>query len=1529
NTQLWRLQVDAVTRCAFPSRPMHLLAQLQEVGPDSITEPSPLLTNSADRSQPAAPGQAYGPGTTYLCQDTHAVRCHLLADTTKTLSLPQWVLLPGWQYHPAPLNLVGTAASNWAWFEVTEPPIPLTWQDCQHLLQLASDPLYPIMKFKRVSLHSPLGRPSIHQSPMDSGIPIPTETCGRQELEHRIARHLQQPVLTANASLSHNAADFIPFLTVVGHILHKTEPFAVPDRPSLTTFFVKIRIQEAFVQPTSTWPQQPPLTATDDASIAVTKSMTLVCQVPKVDPLYTSINDNRRYVFFAVAYQVWDTKAAVRTPCLVYTAQSNCLLLKGPATSLSLAFPDLHALRMSPQKKLVTWPQPQPSSPLYMGLASRCHKHRIMTYQGEITRVIDTLLGLFELDHKFMLCLMTWPPYHPWYPFRHGTVIKLHNAHMGLPAYPLRFWSACDGESSTPLPLYPPSMVGAPSIMKSGAPEAIMWGCLTTQITPVRFSMYTATTIGRPSASLVQLIQTQVPPTIRCYLGIMDQLMLVDCIWQLERGIGANQARGTDRERFITVLEWVLQYLAPNTNSAPYTPATFNHHLQHPATDLVTDYLLHGLQEAPGQGPLLTCGSPALLCHYVPPLVLPSQIMQWVRRHESTLWDKDATAFDGDVFCFNTSIRIVPSTYWHGRPSTLMGTITREESHPHGAGWVLLTDAQGAQLPLVPLWRQSDGGVVFRAPVCQNQLWAFDQFDLVVERLDILQVDKRGTSDHQLADPVPCISAGTCSDSGYVASRCGHHFYRVYARVAMRDSTQLRWSSPMLAPQPSAAYGLPKKWEHLFTAEARRTLHPTHHHHVEQQSLRWLLFIPTYVYYPQWRVGVAPHPGAFQGWVDGYAFSLILDSNLPAELASQTRPSQIYPFACVGAKLRSPTYARAYIAYPNAVDANVAAIAEGVPYLLEACLVEDVSSQQPPQFPMLTTAETHLANASRIVATQVIPVMLVTNKPLSTVLTSATEAIDGQSDVASKIPQQPLPLCLAKPRHGSLGWQVCDVTEYLPLADPWVAPLHLYFSGDSVDLFTKCWWSQVMPTKCCAQPLHRLIALDSHPSHMRASQPPELDSHSEDLHSFRGKIISREVAPFFSWPKPPTHDMNVVSTPSGLAIFSEQHAKLGVGAGRQHLALVLTVQDLSTADTTRLYLNLTDHLYPLGLLPGTVIEVHRVSRKLTKQGHAYFLLEPCSTLRVVATDTGTRSTSHNSLDLALPLLQYRPTDGSWHAWCMPAVCNPSTALCATENPEPCTASGFGNGTIPTSSTLLQQLLASSCPRPLTPFRIRGWVSTAHCAYFRPLAPPDQQHVQSRRAYVALKTSLASQFIFTQVQMVVFDGTTRAVLAIRDFDVAMDLLRWPANRSNVIKQWVEQGRELCYKHPHYLNTPNRSAFFDQLRGIEVTAADHFFTQWMVEYNSRAGTTAEDPSDNPLRDVRLRNFTLRPTRMPAVPNAKEGTYFYQPHPAAGQQCQWLGAKDTCYECVAVDPCNVQDECHRIICDLKRYGYGNTSH
>lgn len=54
------------------------------------------------------------------------------------------------------------------------------------------------------------------------------------------------------------------------------------------------------------------------------------------------------------------------------------------------------------------------------------------TYTGRITRVIDSLFGIYELDRKFLVCLFHYLGYSPSTPYRVNTLLRLHHVHAAL-----------------------------------------------------------------------------------------------------------------------------------------------------------------------------------------------------------------------------------------------------------------------------------------------------------------------------------------------------------------------------------------------------------------------------------------------------------------------------------------------------------------------------------------------------------------------------------------------------------------------------------------------------------------------------------------------------------------------------------------------------------------------------------------------------------------------------------------------------------------------------------------------------------------------------------------------------------------------------------------------------------------------------------------------------------------------------------------------------------------------------------------
>ena len=73
----------------------------------------------------------------------------------------------------------------------------------------------------------------------------------------------------------------------------------------------------------------------------------------------------------------------------------------------------------------------------------------------------------------------------------------------------------------------------------------------------------------------------------------------------------------------------------------------------------------------------------------------------------------------------------------------------------------------------------------------------------------------------------------------------------------------------------------------------------------------------------------------------------------------------------------------------------------------------------------------------------------------------------------------------------------------------------------------------------------------------------------------------------------------------------EEH---GVGLGRGDKFLHLRIRDLSTVDIIDLYMDVADHLFPLGLLPGRAVQVRRVQMKLSGVGHYFVIQTPYTTI---------------------------------------------------------------------------------------------------------------------------------------------------------------------------------------------------------------------------------------------------------------------------------------------------------------------------
>lgn len=93
------------------------------------------------------------------------------------------------------------------------------------------------------------------------------------------------------------------------------------------------------------------------------------------------------------------------------------------------------------------------------------------------------------------------------------------------------------------------------------------------------------------------------------------------------------------------------------------------------------------------------------------------------------------------------------------------------------------------------------------------------------------------------------------------------------------------------------------------------------------------------------------------------------------------------------------------------------------------------------------------------------------------------------------------------------------------------------------------------------------------------------------------------------------------------------------------MQLVLTVRDIETADTVKVYIDLCTHHYPWGLVPGAVVTFLQVSNHTSKRGNIYFSFKACSNIIVESLSFGS-SISEKSVP-CLP----RPPDSSATQFC--------------------------------------------------------------------------------------------------------------------------------------------------------------------------------------------------------------------------------------------------------------------------------------
>ncbi|XP_028406897.1 CST complex subunit CTC1-like [Dendronephthya gigantea] len=177
-----------------------------------------------------------------------------------------------------------------------------------------------------------------------------------------------------------------------------------------------------------------------------------------------------------------------------------------------------------------------------------------------------------------------------------------------------------------------------------------------------------------------------------------------------------------------------------------------------------------------------------------------------------------------------------------------------------------------------------------------------------------------------------------------------------------------------------------------------------------------------------------------------------------------------------------------------------------------------------------------------------------------------------------------------------------------------------------------------------AEPLIRIQSVRFYLSTWENKTSSEKRDSSNLFVSLRGIILTRETivpdprhCPFSSVPEDlvflPHHGLAPSSIPVDLALGS---CYLG------NRTVVLTVRDVSTDDTMKMYLDFRNRAYPLGLLPGAVVTFYEMEQHISRKGNLYLSFQVFSNIRIDALPSKTNSLSSVTSQQEHSLIESRP-----------------------------------------------------------------------------------------------------------------------------------------------------------------------------------------------------------------------------------------------------------------------------------------------
>ncbi|KAJ1657350.1 hypothetical protein IWQ61_003239 [Dispira simplex] len=1427
--------------------------------PSILTAATPLPNPSAALTAATPPHSSsschYRVGTWYLSYDKHHVRCHFTQSTVPPRGWDsRWVLVRNWRLICPSQKVRGAATCLWYYFEIGEPPIVIPSKMVDQWFKVRSIPMD--------------STPSPH--PLPCTLPTTTLTMDHYTSPVELTTikcHINDFLHTPNDH--HCVQSQPPRYLVKGKVTHKTTLFY---RSQNTPMFVfQLTLDQAYANlgpcsaPHSRFTRQAvggELTPSQ-THLPATIFVVYTHKDALIDQPYLELD--HVYVFFDLSYREYSGPSGLVIPCLYYTNVSHFYADVDPyLVSLSDGIPSLQplALTLDSPGPLV-WNDHHMGDPITLptSMASHC-AHSVIDYQGRISRVLDVVLGLFELDGKYLLSLHAYPAYSIRLPYRPGTQLAIRSLHMGRLDAILHFWHSSATAPSNQ------HIISEIRNFTAYSRHGILWGCVATNISVLEFP-----STNDPLA-LPRLIRSAIPPWVRFALGTLDWLVYLDTLWCVEN---CSMVHGNSSEPVDTV--GIFKFHLPGdlteaTEPRQLTWATFMTRLVQTAFDPFTNFVLHVEEDTPPPTTLLPGCATRLWFYGQSSLpLLPKEVIEWVRQHRDKLWS-DPTLKTMVTHGISSTL-VIPSSWWISGAPPVVGKLQLAPHHPAIQGWTVLTDHQGGCLP-VYIESERPGTRRLGLKGLPGQVWLFRNYDLVIEKYTLEREDAEDNEPEGHRLPSPTTELFHRSPDVHYAVYDNCELLRVYIRCHSSEGHCLalgkRYPGLYLPREPARSINAPGEDYPVIAYVGQSGLPASHV--TKLPRVTDLIFLPTYVHRPQ--ASLLPKAGrTLQTWAEGLCFpihyhpteSSNLSSTPPLSLAIRSPPlthsSAKYPFphitvASLGTPFPVKLYARA-----NRDHSDVNRFDPVYRYCWYWVRWQNDMNPNPPQ---------------RLVVHSIQSVTLV-RRPESTesyVTGFPEQDIDRDTDTYSVA-------SLFK------NWWSVDARVFY-------GALHMLIDSACYQQLESVWRARVVPQiptmRSVRQVIEQTQALDQIGG--RARPTSKIVNYSVfPLFSFRGKILNMER-------------MGKVSTTADLDsnFPASQWARVDIGIGEAKSTVIFKVQDLSTLDALDVYCNDSNRLHTLGLLLGAVVEFDRAEVKVSSKGKTYASVLHVSTIRVVCWNATSALATTDSLSHLLPVVDVdfrNPLE-----WKAPFLASPEqTAVSETANSPLCPSfSPVSNGSSGTPLRSLAEFLdqtraslpATVCQvygRVIKVFLFRLQLRCSCCS-----GEPSKQRGRCNCSTLTKNWPLGSKdpmrepgtLVSVLVKVLIEDGTANAVVHITDWKLFLDLFPWTSSQLAQIQDWLEEYRSVQYftfhdessgaqpsgyvSHIHdtlrqWLNPTQQSP--DQ--PIVLSAFQRYCNFYLQPYAvKRISSINSNPNHNQQPKYRWRNITLHGKSFQVIVNCQ---------------------------------------------------------